>query len=161
MKVKKLVTIALLIAISFIGANLFFPGTTIAFDSMPAFFAALFISPVAGALVGAIGHFFTSFLKGFPMSLPIHLIIMGTMALTMIAFGYTYKIVKGGEGVKLALAAAVGVIVNAPVSLYFVSLMMGKGIFVLLPILSLGAFLNVLVAILLFKAIKRSAKYEE
>ncbi|MEA3424462.1 MAG: ECF transporter S component, partial [Bacillota bacterium] len=93
--------------------------------------------------------------------LPIHLIIMGTMALTMLAFGYTYKIARGGEGVKLAMAGAVGVIVNAPVSLYFVSLMMGKGIFVLLPILSLGAFINVLVAIILFKAIKRSAKYEE
>lgn len=160
MKVKKLVIIALLIAISFAGANLFFPGTTIAFDSMPAFFAALFISPVAGALVGALGHFFTSFLKGFPMSLPIHLIIMGTMALTMIAFGYTYKIVKGGEGVKLAIAATVGVIVNAPVSLYFVSLMIGKGIFMLLPILSLGAFLNVLVAIILFKAVKKRVKNE-
>ena len=161
MKVKKLVIIALLIAISFIGANLFFPGTTIAFDSMPAFFAALFISPVAGALVGALGHFFTAFLKGFPLSLPVHLIIMGTMALTMLMYGYTYKIAKGSDGAKLALAAAVGIISNAPISLYFVSLLMGKGIFALLPILSIGAFLNILVASLVFKAIKRSGRYEK
>ena len=70
----KLVYISTLIAISFIGSLIKIQGT-IALDSMAGFFAALFLGPLSGALVGSMGHLLTALTSGFPLTLPIHLIV--------------------------------------------------------------------------------------
>ncbi|MGV8146949.1 MAG: ECF transporter S component [Alkaliphilus sp.] len=160
MKTKKLVLTALLIATSFLGAYVHFPGTTIALDSMPAFFAALMINPFVGLLVGVFGHFFTALLRGFPMSLPVHMMIMFGMAITMLAFGYTYKMVKATEKIKLIIAMAVGMLFNAPIVLMLVSLVIGWGIFAMLPILLVGAFVNIFIAVILFQLLKGRVKID-
>ncbi len=71
---KKLVYMAVLIALSYIGSLIKITGT-IAFDSFPAFFGALALGGVYGGIIGFLGHLFTAFLSGFPFTLPIHLVI--------------------------------------------------------------------------------------
>ena len=96
MKIKPLVISAMLVAVSFIGANIKLMNT-VAFDSMPGFFASIFLGPVYGAVIAAMGHFFTAMLSGFPLSLPVHILIMLDMAVTMLIFGNIYsKLIKKG-----------------------------------------------------------------
>lgn len=54
--ISKLTYGGVLIALSAVGALIKISGT-IALDSMPGFFAALFLGPSAGAIVGGLGHF--------------------------------------------------------------------------------------------------------
>ncbi|MFZ7119940.1 MAG: ECF transporter S component [Eubacteriaceae bacterium] len=84
---KMLVYCSILIALSFIGAQIKI-FQSIAFDSLPAFFAALFLGPVAGAIVGGLGHLFTALTSGFPYTVPVHLVIAVSMAIICYIFGY-------------------------------------------------------------------------
>jgi len=164
MKTKKLVITALFIALSFIGANLKIMNT-IAFDSMPGFLGAILFGPVYGALIGAIGHFLTALISGFPMSLPVHLIIMLGMAVTMLAFGYVYRYLSGKNYLAaVILSLIVGVLINGPLLLAVLAPLLipalGKPAYIaLFPILSLAAFLNILLALLISKALPK--KYKE
>lgn len=157
-----MVVSALLVALSFVGANIKIMNT-IALDSMPGFFAALFISPKCGAAIAAAGHFFTALLSGFPLSLPVHMIIMLDMAVTMLVFGHIYKerTQKGTRAVKaIALAGAAGIIINGPgamvLLLPFLLPTMGiAGIIVYLPVLSVAAAVNIFLAFMLYRAAVR------
>jgi uncharacterized membrane protein len=161
LKTQKLVLTALFTALSFVGANFFIPGTTIALDAMPAFLGALWIGPLAGGLIGGLGHFFTALLRGFPLSLPVHAVVMATMALTMAGFGLVYRSVPYGRGVKSLLAFAVGILLNVPFSLYMVSLVIGPGIFAMMPLLALGALANILIALILYHLLKGRGARDE
>ena len=90
MKTRKLVLASLFIALSFIGANINV-FQSIAFDSMAGFLGALVLGPVYGAIIGGLGHILTAALRGFPYTIPVHLITMFSMGLTMLAFGTVYK----------------------------------------------------------------------
>lgn len=158
MKTKKLVVIALFIALSFIGANIKIMGT-IAFDSMPAFLGALMFGPVVGAIIGAIAHFLTALTSGFPLSLPVHIIIMVDMAITMILFSLVYNRFKN-KNLKLAviLSTAVGTIINGPISVLCVMPIVGKGVLSVLPILTLAAIVNIILALVVYKFIPKEFK---
>lgn len=158
MKLRKLILMALFIAISFIGANIKIAGS-VAFDSMPGFLGALMLGPIYGAVIGAIGHFLTAATSGFPLSLPVHLLIMVDMVLTMYVFGVLYKIFsKKNKRLGIAISGAAGVIINGPVSVLICMPLVGKGILAMLPILCLAAFLNVLIADLVYKFLPESLK---
>ncbi len=105
--ITKLTYGGMLIALSAVGALIKISGT-IALDSMPGFFAALFLGPGAGALVGALGHLLTAITSGFPLSLPMHIFLMGVMGFVVYVFGITYK--KFGH----IPAFIVGVLLNGP-----------------------------------------------
>jgi len=166
MKTKKVVLSAFFIALCFIGANIKVMGT-IAFDSLPAFLAAIMLGPIYGAVVGALGHFLTAFTSGFPLTVPVHLITMVTMALTMAAFSVVYKFFsKKNKSIAIILSIVVAVIVNGPISLLVLSPlllpMMGKaGIIALLPALSGVSALNAIIAIVVYKFLPRSLKEYE
>jgi len=161
---KHLVICALLIALSFIGANIRVFGS-IAFDSMPAFLAALLLGPIYGAIIGFIGHLLTALLSGFPLSPPLHIVIAISMAITMLGFGYTYRFLKSKVqiGVNLSITGIVGVILNGPVSLSLsmatLALMAGveaaMGLTALLPFLMIASIINVVLAIIIFKVLER------
>ena len=70
---------ALFIALAVVGANIKIMGS-IAFDALPAFLAAMLLGGREGAVVGAAGHLLSSLFSGFPMTLPLHLIIAAEMA---------------------------------------------------------------------------------
>lgn len=145
---KKLVWMALFIALSVVGANIKVMGS-IAFDSLPAFVAALMLGPVWGAVTGALGHFLTALTSGFPLTLPVHLLTCLTMGLTMVAFYYAKKLAAKSLPLiaSLVIAVIVGALMNGPVSLLILSpllvpLMGTAGIFALLPTLTLVGGLN-------------------
>ncbi|WP_251860081.1 ECF transporter S component [Clostridium sp. Marseille-Q2269] len=156
MKTKRLVVIGLLIALSFIGANIKIL-ESIAFDSMPAFLGTLILGPIIGAIIGAVAHFLSALTSGFPLSLPVHMIVMVDMAVTMILFGIVYNKFKNKNNILAAIAAViVAVIINGPVSVFAIIPIAGKGVIVLLPILSLAALANVIIAIIIYRFIPES-----
>lgn len=157
MKLRKLILTALFISLSFIGANIKIVGS-IAFDSMPGFLGALILGPVYGAIIGALGHFLTALTSGFYMSLPVHIIIMIGMAITMYAFGWFYKILKSKSLVAISISSLIAVLINGPITILMIIPIMGKGILAMLPILSLVAFLNVLIAHICYKILPRDMK---
>jgi len=159
-----LVITALFIALSFVGANIKIFGT-IAFDSLPAFLAALLLGPVYGAAIGFLGHLFTALTSGFPLGVPMHMVIAVSMAITMLGFGTTYRGLKskiptaGG----LAVTVIVGIILNGPVSLALsmgaMALMAGKdaafSLLAMLPVLILASAANILISIIVFKSMEK------
>jgi len=161
---KHIALIALFIALSFIGANIRIFGS-IAFDSLPAFLAALLLGPLYGAIIGFIGHLLTALMSGFPLSVPLHLVIAVAMAITMLGFGFTFRALKKRMRLSgsLAITGIVGVLLNGPVSLGFsmgtLALMAGAeaalGLIALLPFLMLASVINVVASIVLFKALER------
>ncbi|MDT8717361.1 ECF transporter S component [Clostridium sp. 19966] len=158
MKLRKLILMALFIAISFIGANIKIAGT-IAFDSMAGFLGTLILGPAYGALIGAAGHFLTAVTSGFPLSLPVHLIVMVDMALTMYIFGVLYRsISKKNSRLAMVIASIAGIMINGPISILMVMPIIGSGILAMLPILCLAAFLNVLIANFVYKFLPEEIK---
>ena len=159
---KNLVIVALFIALSFVGSYLKLFGT-IAFDSLPGFLAALLLGPVYGAAIGFLGHLFTALTSGFPLSVPLHLVIAASMAITMLGYGYTYKALVNRVPIAAALSitGVVGVILNGPVSLALsigimaitVGTEAAMGLLALLPVLVIAAVANVVLSIILFKAL--------
>lgn len=158
MKTKKLVLVAFFIALSFIGANINV-FQSIAFDSMAGFLGALILGPVYGAIIGGLGHIITAALRGFPYTIPVHLITMISMAITMFAFGVTYKKVasyKSGAFLPYAASFIVGIFLNGPISLLLVSPILGlPTVIAMMPVLIGVAALNVIIALAVYKALPK------
>lgn len=68
---------AIFIALSAVGALIKIPSPTgtVALDAAPGYFAVLGWGYAEGAIVIFLGHLFTSATVGFPLGIPIHLII--------------------------------------------------------------------------------------
>lgn len=152
----KLVYIATLVAISFIGSLIKIQGT-IALDSMAGFFAALFLGPIPGALVGSIGHLLTAMTSGFPLTLPIHLVITLQMALFVYIFGRVYE--KTNEivacTVAIILNGIVAVLMLAPITIWVGFPLSGKAfIYAMVGPLTLASAVNIILASVIYKMIK-------
>ncbi len=157
---RKLVYTALLIALAFIGAQIKIMGS-IALDALPAFFAALTLGPVAGAAVGAIGHILTAITSGFPMSLPIHLVVTLTMACICWLYGYLNK------RINLIVNSIIAILLNGIVATFlsvFVMQLLGmipvakETFFMLVGPLSLASTINVVMAAILYNLLKGKIK---
>lgn len=158
MKIKKLVYTSIYIALCFVGAQIKIMGS-IAFDSMAGFLGALTLGPAYGALIGAIGHLLTAATSGFYMTLPVHLIIMVSMAVTMYVFGISYKYLsKKNKTVGIVISSIIGVLINGPLATFVIVPILGKGVIALIPILSLAALLNVFIAHLVYKFLPEGVK---
>ncbi len=147
---------AILIAISVILAN--FPiFSSIALDSMPAFVGGIIISPVVGGIIGLLAHLFVALRTGFPLSLPVHILV----ALEMFVVVYITSIIfnKG----KVILAGIVGTLLNGigftfitGVFMYFVLGGMNPVDFLKLlglP-LTLASLVNIVIAFIVSKGLK-------
>ena len=161
---RTLVLTALFIALSLVGSHIKIFGS-IAFDSLPGFLAALLLGPMYGAAIGFLGHLFSALTSGFPLSVPMHLVIAVTMAITMIGFGYSYKVFRSKvpDTVNYAIIGVVGTILNGPVSLLFsmatLALIAGKEaamwLLALLPVLILASVANIVLGIVLFISLEK------
>ncbi|HJV46170.1 MAG TPA: ECF transporter S component [Bacillota bacterium] len=82
-KSRTIALVGMFIALTVIGGLIKLPSPTgtVALDSTSAFVSALLLGPTAGALVGALGHLVSSMFVGFPLTLPIHLLIAFEMAI--------------------------------------------------------------------------------
>lgn len=158
MEIKAIVLTALFIAISFIGANIKVMGS-IAFDSMPGFLGTLVLGPMYGALIGAIGHFLTALVSGFPLSFPVHVVIMINMAVTMAVFGVVYRKIAKYKKFSLKgiiVSGILAVTINGPISLFMLAplllpIMGLAGMIAYLPVLSGVAALNIVFASIVYK----------
>lgn len=163
MKIKAIVLTALFIALSFIGANIKVMGS-IAFDSMPGFLGTLLLGPTYGAFIGAMGHFLTALVSGFPLSFPVHVVIMLNMALTMTVYGAIYRKMQNDRIFSLKgiiVSGVAAVTINGPISLFMLAplllpIMGMPGMIAFLPVLSGVAALNVLAASLVYKILSNT-----
>ena len=157
MKTKKLVRMALLIAMSYVGAYIKpFPGpvATAAFDSMPGFFAAAWLSPIEGFIIGALGHIFTAMLQGFYLTIPVHLLIAVEMGLICFVFGWLWKKTKIGAIIVSSLLNGVA----SPLSLVvFPHLTIGV-LWAMVPVLLFASVANIVVAAILAKTLPENLK---
>ncbi|MFA5523111.1 MAG: ECF transporter S component [Tissierellales bacterium] len=154
--VVRLTYCGMLIALSAVGAMIKISGS-IAFDSMPGFFAALFLGPMEGAIVAALGHLLTAATSGFPMTLPMHIFLIIEMGLIAYVFGHIYK--KRGGGIVASIVAIVlngpiGTLIAVPLSVVIGLPLNGWPLFSALIVpLTLASVANVLLALLVFKAL--------
>ncbi|NGU66764.1 ECF transporter S component [Clostridium perfringens] len=156
--VKSLCFSAILIAISVILAN--FPiFSSIALDSMPAFVGGIIISPVVGGIIGLLAHLFVALRTGFPLSLPVHILV----ALEMFVVVYITSIIFNRG--KVILAGIVGTLLNGigftfitGVFMYFVLGGMNPVDFLKLlglP-LTLASLVNIVIAFIVSKGLKNA-----
>ncbi|AOY75458.1 ECF transporter S component [Clostridium formicaceticum] len=156
--IKTMTQIAMLIALSMIGATIKVQGS-IAFDSMAGFFAALYISPLAGGMVGLLGHLLSATTAGFPMTIPMHMLVAFQMLVFIYIFGWVY------EKTSSWIAILVGTFLNGPVGALLavpVSLMLGFGgwpLFLMLWMpLTIASFINIVLATVVYKGILRGTR---
>lgn len=150
---RRIAMVAVFIALSAVGALIKIPSPigTVALDSAPGFFSALAFGGVEGSIVIGLGHLLTSAVVGFPLGIPMHLIIAVEMAVWAVVFRFV--------NVKIGLIPAVIVasILNGVVGAFTVFPIGGMGaVLGLLPFLLLGSVINIVVSALAYKALKGS-----
>lgn len=158
--IAKLTYCGMLIGLSAIGALIKISGS-IAFDSMPGFFAALFLGPLEGAIVAGLGHLLTALTSGFPLTLPMHLFVFIEMALFAYLFGVIYRKSGGiiASIVAIALNGPVSALIVVPLSIILRLPLNGWSLFsvIILP-LTLASVANVLLALLVFKILNKRTR---
>ncbi|ACB84523.1 ECF transporter S component [Natranaerobius thermophilus] len=137
---RELVKIALLIALSMIGSQIKIPSLTgtPALDSFPAYLAAFIWVGKYAAAIGFFGHIFTSLLVGFPMSIPIHLILAVGMA------GCVYAVSHVNNYSGRAAGVLAGMVLNGLIL---------PGIFVLIPGFGIPFFMGMVVPVTVASAV--------
>lgn len=158
MNIKRLVILSLFISISAILSNIKI-FSTIALDSMPAFLAAMFLSPIAGAIIGALGHLLSAYTSGFPLTFPMHVFIALQMFSIVWVFGVLFK--KSSHYIAICIA----IILNGPVATFLSGILIGllsnsmtvTGFFKLMVIpLTIVSAVNIIIAYIIQKVMKRA-----
>ncbi|SDC34754.1 MULTISPECIES: ECF transporter S component [unclassified Candidatus Frackibacter] len=144
---KRLVRMALFIAMSGLGAWITLPSPigTVALDSAPGYFLALFAGGVEGAIVLGLGHLLSAFKVGFPLG-PIHILIGVLMGICGLIFRYL------NQKINLVIAAITAILVNGVVINVLLIPLVGMGFFVgMTPVLLLGSAVNIVLAIVVYR----------
>ncbi len=81
---------ALMVALSAVGAFIKIPSPlgSIAMDSSPGYLYASLCGPLGGAPVAFFGHLASAFTVGFPLGVPIHLVVAAEMGLCAAVYGW-------------------------------------------------------------------------
>ncbi len=154
--------LAIFSALSVVGSFIKIPSPvgSLAFDSFPGFFVALFFGPAEGALVSGLGHLATAATSGFPLGV-LHIPIAFGMALAAAAIGLLNRIHKS-LGVVIALSAGVAfntIIVFPLVPWLAEDINVGWLIAIgYAPFLFVAATLNAIVAGIIYLAVRRKLK---
>jgi uncharacterized membrane protein len=145
MKIKTISLIALMIALSAIGASIKIPAIidSVALDVLPALIAAALFGVGAGALTGAFGHLLSALIGGFPLG-PMHLLIAVEMAVLVWVFGLFYN---QNKKILAGIIFIVGNAFVAPIPFIF---LMNMGFYVfIVPSLLIGSIINTVLALIL------------
>ncbi|WP_042349386.1 ECF transporter S component [Bacillus massiliigorillae] len=159
MKIQKITLCSLFVAMCFIGGNIKFMGS-IALDAAPALIGTLLLGPYYGMALGFFGHIISSLLSGFPLSLPVHLIIALMMALTMYFYSVSRRWLEQRVNHVVAIIGS-GVVMflfNCPISLLALYPLIKDMAFVLFPALALAALCNLVIAEIVYVALPLSWK---
>lgn len=145
MHTKKMTRLAVLIALSVIGAFIKIPSAvgSLAFDAVPGFYAALAINPATGAVVAGLGHAATAVVSGMPLGVPVHALVATGMMLA----AYFAGVVAKHHNIA---GCVVGIMINGIVLPAMFVVMPGFGVPFFLansPPILMAATMNVLVAV--------------
>ena len=152
-KNRKLILIALFVAISYIGALIKLPGpmSTIALDSFAGYLAGLILGGSYGGFVAMIAHLFVSMTSGFPLSVPVHAVISIMMFVSVFSYSKLFK------KYNIIVASVVGTIINGvlmPLALMILPFM-DKGFLIsLIPILTVASITNIVLSNVIYASIK-------
>lgn len=147
---KRIARIAILVALSAVGAFIKLPSPTgtVALDSAPAFVAAAAFGPGEGAIVGVLGHMFSALITGFPLGLPIHILV----AVSMIAWIGLFGLIA--RKINIWVAIPVGIILNGVGGAALLIPIYGFGIFATLVVpLLVGSAINIIIAVAVVKVL--------
>ncbi len=154
LQLRRLVLGAVLIALCVIGANVKIMGS-IALDSAPAFLGAIILGPVAGAVLGVFGHLISAMLSGFPLTLPVHLIIAVFMGACMFAFGGIRQKMGRTKLTAILLADLVGYLINVPVELVLLYPILKQAVYALFVPLTLATIANLIICEVIYAALAK------
>lgn len=147
----------MLIALCAVGSYIKIPSPTgtVAFDSASGYLAALLLGWKTGAIVAAIGHLLTALTGGFPLGLPMHLIVAVQMAVAAAAFAWIAKR-KIDDKIAIVAAVAVAVIINGVIAPATLIPFYGMGFFtaMLLP-LCVASLINIIIAAVIGKLLEK------
>ncbi|HXL04966.1 MAG TPA: ECF transporter S component [Bacillota bacterium] len=150
---KRVARMAIFVALSAVGALIKIPSPTgtVALDSCPGYFSAIAFGWLEGGIVAAIGHIFTAATTGFPLSVPVHILIAAEMAVFAAAFWWINK----KAGIVPAIIAAT--LLNGIVASFLMVPIGGMGLALglLVPLL-VGSAVNVIIAGVAYVIVKRS-----
>ena len=148
LSVKFITLCGVFIALSVVGAFIKPFGSSIAFDSLPAFLAASMLGPIAGAITGLLGHLISSAIVGFPFTLPVHLIVAVEMAMVMIIYAILSR------KINIVVSAVIAVILNGVGATALLIPILGVPFFIaMVGPLTLVATINVILAVLVHRAL--------
>jgi uncharacterized membrane protein len=136
-------------ALSVVGSFIHLPGPvqTVAFDSAPGFFAALYFGPLDGAAVSGIGHIATSIVNGFPLGI-LHIPIAVGLGVAGAVIGFLNRRWNYVSGIVAGIAINTGLIVLALPALGW------AGLISFLPFLLLAACANAFVACAVYRSLR-------
>jgi len=131
------------------------PIQTIAFDSSPGFFTALYYGPLDGAIVTGVGHIITSIINGLPLGV-LHLPIALGMAVAGAAIGIVNR---SNYEWSFIPATAIGIGINTALFAVAVPAIGWIAALSLIPFLVLASSLNGVVAALVYIAVRRRLRF--
>jgi uncharacterized membrane protein len=148
-KTYRIARITVFCALSVVGSFIHLPGPvqTVAFDSAPGFFAALYFGSLDGAAVSGIGHLATSIVNGFPLGV-LHLPIALGLGAAGAVIGFLNQRWNFVSGIVAGIAINTGLIVLAVPALGW------AGVISFLPFLILAACANGIVACVAYLSIR-------
>lgn len=153
---RQLANMAIFIALSAVGSLIKIPSPlgSIGLDSAPGFFSALAFGGWTGFIVIAVGHLLAAAIVGFPLTLPMHLVIALGMGVCAIVFRWLGR--RGGP-VWLIVAVVVAAILNS----FGLGLMVlpigGWGMYAAtVPSLLVAAVMNLVIAAIAYYAVRNS-----
>ncbi len=150
MSARKVSILALLLALSVIGASIKIPAFvgSIALDVFPALLAAVFIGRKLGAFVAGVGHLLSALIAGMPLG-PTHLLIALEMMLIVWVFALIYE--RG----KKKLAGLIFIFSNSLLAPLPMILLFDVWFYVaILPSLFIGSMFNLFISLLIIPRFK-------
>ncbi|HBF74875.1 MAG TPA: ECF transporter S component [Lactobacillus sp.] len=157
-RLKRIVLAAMLLALCVVGANIKIMGS-IAFDSMPAFLGAILLGPWFGAFLGVFGHLTSAAMAGFPLTLPIHLIIGCMMGVCMFVFGWIRQRFGKDKLSIILLSDIVGYIINTPLEVPLLYPLLHGAIFALFVPLTAATIFNIVIAEIIYAFLPKNMKH--
>ena len=146
----RVVRIAVFAALSVVGSFIHLPSPvpSVAFDSTPGFFAALYFGPLEGFCVFGIGHLATAVVSGFPLGV-LHLPIAVGLAFAGAAVGAI------NQRSNLIPAVAVGIAINTGLVVLAIPVLGVAATLSFTPFLFVAATVNGVVASIAYLTLRR------
>lgn len=154
MSVKRLSIIGLLIALSFILANIKFSGS-IALDSVPAFLALFVYKNKDAAFIGGIAHLLSAALAGFALGVLTHITIAVLIFIMLLIASYFIRMKNKYNWLWTSIFLIIFNSFVSPLVLFFFIPFNMTAYWAMALVLLLATAINVVVALLLVKPLKK------